>query len=239
MTIRSEASRMVISMPSGTGRRTQLLAPPKWSLSWSESVRLLLEALLASRDCHPGPLITASDVWKTQIILKHHFKRKQNDKMKSRQVPLQLHPATATSSRWNGFLQPQRHSYRGQCLTSAVQWHYTCIIGVKMLEKKSRTLLFFCCLFINFWNCILISFSFLPPNSLSYSPHTPSTFMASFFINYYHIKICIYIYVPKYNLSGPYNDTGRRNLTAKFLILRLFQSFCSIFHNVPWDLAGT
>lgn len=96
MATRSEASRMVISMASGTGRGTQLLAPSKVKPELIRECWALLAALLASGDCHPGPLITASNVWETQA--KHHFKGKQKNQLKSRQVPLQLHPDAATSS---------------------------------------------------------------------------------------------------------------------------------------------
>lgn len=53
--------------------------------------------------CHPGPLITASDFWEMKI--KYHFKIRQDDKLKPRQVPLQLQPNTANGSCSNGLIK--------------------------------------------------------------------------------------------------------------------------------------
>lgn len=46
--------------------------------------------------CHQGPLIIVADIWEMQI--QYHFKIKQDDELKSRQVPLQWQPNTATGS---------------------------------------------------------------------------------------------------------------------------------------------
>lgn len=46
--------------------------------------------------CHPGPLIIVSDIWEMHI--QYRFKIKQEDKLKSRQAPLQLHSNTETGS---------------------------------------------------------------------------------------------------------------------------------------------
>lgn len=56
----------------------------------------LFKTLLMLQACHPGPLIIVSDIWEMQI--QYRFKIKQEDKLKSRQVPLQLHSNTATGS---------------------------------------------------------------------------------------------------------------------------------------------
>lgn len=61
-------------------------------------------------------------------------------------------------------------------------------------------------LFLLYFNYIL-SFPFLPPNTPVYCSLVSFKLMTSFSINCYfmHISICVYIYIPKYNLYNVYD----------------------------------
>lgn len=66
----------------------------------------------------------------------------------------------------------------------------------------------------------LSPFPFLPLKHSSYSSLISLKYMA-FFINYYrtHISICMYICIPQYNLSSPYNVTCIYVFRADRLVL--------------------
>lgn len=63
-------------------RLTQGSLCKEQDFSSSQKGWFLVKILLMLQICHPGPLITASDVWKMQT--KYYFKMKQGDELKSR-----------------------------------------------------------------------------------------------------------------------------------------------------------
>jgi hypothetical protein len=54
---------------------------------------------------------------------------------------------------------------------------------------------------------IMIKLQCLSLPSSTLTPYFILLLSVSFFINHYCMYMCIYIYVPKYNLFRPYNDT--------------------------------